>query len=202
MNPAEENKNRSSGTTSATAARPSAPTQLAKPRTEAQYLAQQARDAADAITGTRREAVAYLSQAANPKIWVRAHPLISLGSGLIAGFAVGAARPIPWIGEQIRHLRAEFESLLHAAKGEHPAEEEHPSREADPKRETMAGRARVAAETAGVTGLVLSIVKELLVLARPILSGIVASQFAGSSSPHEHNGQSPPETADAKPTNG
>lgn len=147
--------------------------------TEAEYLAQQAQAAQDAMMQAWSELKSKLGQGVDPAAWAKQHPWIAVGGAAVAGFAATTAL-IPSKEQQALRKLAELERALHP-----PAP--HPTN-GDARKEKSSFLATIALEA--------------FALLRPVLTSIVTSQMGGGAvgtnpPPQESNGHAPSDPPDA-----
>ncbi len=141
---------------------------------EADYLAQQASAAQAAIMGALADLKADLGRGADPRVWMKSHPWITLASVAMAGFA--AATVVPTKEQQA--LR-KLEAIERAIYG-------HRHHESTEKNGEHAESAHGAAPaTGGFMGLV---IRELISAVKPALISLVTSRMSP-----------PPSEADSEP---
>jgi hypothetical protein len=147
--------------------------------TESDFLDQQARVAKAAISAALADAKAALAEGVDPATWARRYPVVAIGSALVAGFAA-ALVAIPSKQQQ------ELARIEKIARALHPTPEKPAS---PPKQEKAEGAA------AASSPIWMTIVKEALAFARPLLAAL-ASSHLGSPPPAPENGdgQAPPVT--------
>ena len=159
MNPENVSNASASGTTSASA--PEATSKLS----ESEFLAEQARLAKAALGKAFDDLKADLARGADPRLWVKSHPWVTLASAAVAGFAATSAA-IPSREEQaLARLRA-IERAIHGA---HTPRTNGHDGEPAPAKESM--------------GAVLT--RELIGMAKPIVVTLLSSLMASA-------GQRPP----------
>jgi hypothetical protein len=165
---------------------------------ESEYLRKQAEDAREAVSKAMGGLVSNSANLANPKRWTRSHPWAGLAAAAIGGFLlaetiVAPKRIAPEIDESkfLRKVKNYVHGVVAAAKGE-------AINAGDKIHDAVAdGKSNHSAEDdASPSGWAATILKEAFHFARPIVSSLVAAQFAKATVDSEqHNGH--PHTADA-----
>ena len=164
MNPANATNATGSGTTSTSAPIPESG---AKPAlTEAEFLEHQAAAARTAIVDALADLKTDLATGADPRVWMKSHPWITLASAAVAGFAAAAA-VVPSRERQALKKLERIERALHAGRKHY---------------ENGDG---AAAEKTEHGGLIAKLLHEVFGVIKPAVISLIASHFAAPQSATE-----------------
>jgi hypothetical protein len=159
MNSDNASSGSSSGATSGT--KPPDPDTPPEKLSEAEYLAQQAETAKQALAHAWQEVKVRLGQGVAPAEWAKQYPWITVGAAAVAGFVATAAL-VPSKEEQALKKLAAIERALNPA----------PSRE-DERSSTGNGRKEGS-------GLVGTLLHEVLNIAKPVLLSMMTAGIGGA----------------------
>lgn len=133
---------------------------------EAEFLQRQANEAKAALVRALSDVKDKLGEGANPAVWAKEYPWISVGVAAVAGF-VGTALLVPSREQQALAKLAAIERALHPpppkAKVDHDVD----------------GREDAKAYKAGSSSMMTVIVRELLGAIRPALVSLITAGMAG-----------------------
>jgi hypothetical protein len=129
---------------------------------ESEYLKRQADAASAAISRAFAELKTDLGRGADPRMWVKSHPWITLASAAVAGFAA-ASSAIP-SKEQVALKKLEaIERAIHRAH--------HPNEAAENGNGNGTGKP-------ATTGVLPMLLKEVLSIIKPVLLSILTAKMA------------------------
>lgn len=166
MKPENSSSGRTSATTSSSAPASNPPTEKSTTNvSEADYLAQQADAAKDALSATLGQIKTRLGQSADVRLWTKEHPWISLATAAVAGFAA-ASTLVPSKEQQALKKLAAIEEALR-----------------EPRREKASSNGEDKDGSSKSHGIVATILREAIAVLRPMLMSMLTAGLGAQQPP-------------------